>query len=309
MIEVVEPGALTSVQTAAGRPGWRHLGVHVGGAADPWSARLANRLVGNSDDAALLEVTLIGPVLRFSAETAVAIAGAPFEASLDGLPLPAGVGRQARAGSLLRMGAGGGARCWLAISGGIVVDPVLGSASTDLRSGFGGHEGRALREGDRLSFGASSIVTRRWIGIAPTGPIRIVAGTELGESLTGRSWIVGDEADRSGVRLDPGLGPGDDREVASAGLPLGAIQVPPDGRPIVMLADRPVTGGYVVPACVIRADIGRVAALRTGDRLELSLVSVADASVALRQAEAELAALFDAEAPPDDELGWSGALE
>ena len=93
MIEVVEPGALTSVQTADGRPGWRHLGVPVGGAADAWSARLANRLVDNADDAALLELTLHGPALRFQAATAVAITGARFDATLDGLPLPPFVGR------------------------------------------------------------------------------------------------------------------------------------------------------------------------------------------------------------------------
>ena len=164
MIEVIEPGALTSVQTAGGRPGWRHVGVPVGGAADAWSARLANRLVGNADDAALLELTLTGPSLRFEAKTSVALTGAAFDATLDGLPLPPFVGRRVRRGSVLRIGMGDGARGYLRVAGGIRVPAVLGSMATDLRTGFGGHEGRALRAGDRLEVGSPSASIRRWTG-------------------------------------------------------------------------------------------------------------------------------------------------
>ncbi|MGH2383193.1 MAG: biotin-dependent carboxyltransferase family protein [Candidatus Limnocylindria bacterium] len=310
MIEVVDAGVLTSVQTADGRPGWRHIGVPVGGAVDPWSARLANRLVGNPDDAALLEVTHDGPSLRFSAASAVALTGASFDAILDGLPLPANLGRRVRPGSLLRIGIGDGARAYLAVGGGIEVAPMLGSSSTDLRTGFGGHHGRALQAGDRLASGVSSAVIRRWAGHAPEGRIRIVAGPhDGGERLAGEEWMVGAEADRTGLRLDGPPLAADPPEVASMGLPLGAIQVPPDGRPIVMLADRPVTGGYPVPACVIRADIGRVAGLRPGDPVAFASVSMEEARAALRAYENELAALEDADASQDDELGWAGAIE
>jgi antagonist of KipI len=313
VIEVLEPGALTSVQTARGRPGWRRLGVPVGGSADAWSARLANRLVGNQDDAALLEITLIGPELRFETATAVALTGAAFDATLDGLPLPGFAGLPVRPGTLLRMGAGGGARGYLAISGGIQVASVLGSMATDLRSGFGGHEGRALRGGDRLAFGTSTGAHRRWTGRLRHGPIRIVDGPHVGllglDALTGASWVVGAEADRAGVRLDGPALRAAEQEVPSMGLPVGAIQVPPDGRPIVMLADRPVTGGYPVPACVIRADIGRVAALRTGDQVTFASVSVEEARAALLEIENELAAIEDVDASSGDELGWAGALE
>ena len=311
MIEVVEPGALTSVQTADGRPGSRHLGVPVGGAADAWSARLANRLVGNPDDAALFELTLSGPELRFDAETAVALTGADFEAYLDGLPLPPFIGRPAREGSLLRIGMGESARGYLAVSGGIQVPLVLGSMATDLRTGFGGLEGRALRAGDRIAFGPPSSSIRRWTGSTPAGPIRILPGPHHAlldvDGLTKAGWVVGIEADRTGVRLDGELVAAGEREVDSMGLPIGAIQVPSDGRPIVMLADRPVTGGYPVPACVIRADIGRLAALRTGDRVTFVSVSAEEALDALRELEDELAALDEAGAPPDHELGWAGA--
>ncbi|MFN2419439.1 MAG: biotin-dependent carboxyltransferase family protein [Candidatus Limnocylindria bacterium] len=310
MIEVLEPGALTSVQTANGRPGWRYLGVPAGGAADPWNARLANRLVGNADDAAVLEVTLHGPTLRFAASSTVALTGAHFDASLSGLPLPPDVGRHVRSGSLVRIGLGDGARGYLAVAGGIQVEPLLGSFSTDLRTGFGGHSGRALHVGDRLPCGPATGVTRRWTGRAPTGPIRIVAGPHAGaDQLAEHGWTVAAEADRAGVRLHGAWADGERAEVSSMGLPLGSIQVPPDGRPIVMLADRPVTGGYPVPACVIRADIGRIAALRPGDRVAFALVSTHDARAAFRHFEDELAALEDVEAPWDEEPAWAGALE
>ena len=313
MIEVVEAGALTSVQTAFGRPGWRHLGVPVGGAADAWSARLVNRLVGNPDDAALIEITLVGPTIRFEALTAIALTGAVFDATIDGLPLPPFVGRPLRAGSILRIGVGEGARAYLAFSGGIRVPSVLGSMSTDLRSGFGGHDGRALRAGDRLAVESASATARRWTGHTASGPIRIVPGPHHGvmsaDALVLASWVAGIEADRTGVRLEGPPLTAPVREVPSMGLPIGAIQVPPDGRPIVMLADRPVTGGYPVPACVIRADVGRVAALRTGDPVTFATVSPEEARDALREMEDQLAALDDAGAPPDDEPGWAGALD
>jgi 5-oxoprolinase (ATP-hydrolysing) subunit C len=313
VIEVIEPGALTSVQTAAGRPGWRHLGVPVGGAVDAWSARLANRLVGNPDDAALLEVTLLGPSLRFTARARVAITGARFEVSLDGLPFPDQVAGEVRAGSTLRIGEGEGARAYLAVAGGIEVELVLGSAATDLRSGFGGHEGRALQAGDVLTSGAGSGRARRWTGTREHGPIRIVDGPHAdrlaADAVTAPEWTVSPAADRAGVRFEGAALSPDEPEVASIGLPIGAIQVPPDGHPIVMLADRPVTGGYPVPACVIRADVGLVAWLRPGDAVRFVSVSHEAARAADRRAEDELAALADAEAPPDDELGWAGALE
>jgi len=313
MIEVVEPGSLTSVQAAGGRPGWRHLGVPVGGAADGWSARLANRLVGNADDAALLEVTLVGPTLRFVTRARVALAGARFEASLDGLAIASFVTHEAREGSTLRIGAGDGARAYLAMAGGIEVEPLLGSAATDLRSGFGGLEGRALRAGDVMALGPASDVARRWTGALPEGPIRIVDGPHVDSlgpgALADAEWTVSTAADRAAVRFDgPHLAPSES-DVASMGLPLGAIQVPPDGHPIVMLADRPVTGGYPVPGCVIGADVGRVARLRPGDTVRFASVSPQDARRAFRDREDELAALTEAGAPEDDELGWTGALE
>lgn len=311
-IEVLEPGLLTSIQDPFGRRDWRHVGVPVGGAADAWSARLANRLVGNPDGAAVLEMTAIGPTLRFARGAAVALTGA-MDATIEGSRLPPGIARAVRAGATVRVREGSDLRAYLAVRGGLVVPPILGSTSTDLRTGFGGLDGRALRAADRLAFGAFDAPLARWTGRAAAGPIRIVDGPHVdrcrADALTAATWRIGSEADRAGVRLDgPRLtvrGP----DVPSMGLPLGALQVPPDGRPIVMLADRPVTGGYPVPALVIGADVGRVARLRPGDEVTFASVSLDEARSAMRRATNELAALEVLDAPADDELGWAGSHE
>jgi len=309
VIEILEAGPLTSIQGAVGRRGWRHLGVPVGGAADAWSARLANRLVGNPDDAAVLEITLGGLVLTVDRPTRLALTG-----GLASMTVPANEARGIRAGALVRIDLGDGARGYLAVGGGIVVESVLGSTSTDLRTGFGGFEGRALRTGDRLPVGAASARTAlRWTGVEPAGPIRIVAGPHAhqlsSDGLRTHPWRISSRSDRTGARLEgPALPPADEG-IESIGLPAGAIQLPPDGQPIIALADRPVTGGYPVPAVVIGADLGRVARLRPGDELRLATVSMEEARGALRAAEKELAALEPLDAVDDDELRWVGSHE
>jgi len=306
-IEILESGPLTTVQDPFGRPGWRHVGVPVGGAADPWSARLANRLVGNPDEAPLLEITLGGALVGVDRPTWMALTGG-LRAEAGGVQLPIREAWQLRASSSVRIQSADGARGYLAIGGGLVVEAVLGSVATDLRTGFGGFDGRALHAGDRLEVGTMTGRPARWTGRASIGPIRIVAGPHP-ETLPDlvADWTVAVEADRTGVRLDgPRIGGG---ETPSMALPLGAIQVPPDGRPIVMLADRPVTGGYRVPASVIRADIGRVAQLRTGDALTFASVMVDEAIAALHGAEEELARIEPIDAGDDDGLAWAGSHE
>lgn len=321
-IEVLEPGLLTSVQDVAGRPGWRHLGVPVSGAADGFSARLANRLVGNLDDAPLLEATIIGPSLRVAAATLVGLAGAELEATLDGRSLAPGVSRPARPGAELRFGPRRArARAYLAFGGGIRVASVLGSASTDLRSGFGGQSGRALREGDVLELGEPSALARAARLAVPlageSGSIRVLAGPhadrfapDVMERLCAADWLVGAEADRAGVRLDgPAMDGAGAPEVPSLPLPLGAVQLPPDGRPIVMLADRPVTGGYPVVACVIRADIGRIAQLVPGEALRFALTTADAAREALRAQERLLDSLEPVAPEVGGDAAWAGSLD
>lgn len=296
-IEVLDGGLLTTVQDATGRPGWRRYGVQAAGAVDPSAAVLANRLTGNPDGAAVLEVTLLGPSLRISGPARIGLAGADLGATLDGKPLAPG---SSRSGRLIRFDERrNGARAYLAVAGGIEVDQVLGSPSTDLRSGFGGLGGRALRTGDRLEVGMAGggvpAVSRR----PATGPIRILPGPHLDrfapgamERLCETAWTVASEADRMGYRLDgAAIEHGATPDVPSLGLPLGAVQVPPDGRPIIMLADRPVTGGYPVIGCVPAADVGRVAQLLPGEALRFARMGIGQASAL------------------EGDAAWAGALE
>ena len=310
-IEVLEPGALTTVQDPVGRPRWRHLGVPVGGAADRWSARLANRLVGNAETDAGIEVTLSGPVLRFETPSTIALVGR-LDATVDGLPLAPARARTLRAGSVVRIGSGPDARGFLAIAGGIDLPRVLGSASTDLRTGFGGYDGRALQVGDRAPIGRPAGGAARWTGAGAEGPIRVVPGPHVDlvgtRGLGDARWNIGAEADRTGIRLDgpqiTDLGP----EIDSMGIPEGAIQVPPDGRPIVMLADRPVTGGYPVPWVVIAADVGRLARLRPGTDVRFVEVTFDEARAAWLEAERQLTAVESLDADEGDVPGgWAGS--
>jgi biotin-dependent carboxylase-like uncharacterized protein len=337
-VEVLEPGLLTSVQDPFGRPGWRRYGVPVTGAADAFSARLANRLVGNPDAATLLEVTLLGPTLRLTAPAAVGLAGADLGAEVDRVPLAPGRAMRVRAGATIRFGsARRGLRAYLAFAGGIAEPIVLGSRATDLRSGFGGHEGRRLAAGDRLMLGDARqrplLRRARSLTDAPEGPIRVTKGPHVDrfaagalDAILATKWTVRVDSDRAGVRLDGApLVHADpsSAEIAPVGLPLGAIQVPADGRPILALVDRPVTGGYPVIACIARADVARVAQLGAGAEVRFAVVDVATAVAALRAREAELDDLEAAD-PPDEhahgepdagdaeadtDAGWAGSLD
>lgn len=277
-IEVLDGGLLTSIQDATGRPGWRRYGVQAAGALDVEAAADANRLAGNSHSAAVLEITLLGPTLRLQVPATVGLAGADLGATLDGRPLSpgsSGIGREIAFGERRN-----GARAYLAVAGGIAIQPVLGSASTDLRSGFGGLHGRALRQGDRLPIGIGDPgpPTARRATPARVGPIRLLPGPHGDrfeeaalDRLCETAWSVSADADRMGYRLEGRpIARRERSELPSVGLPLGAVQVPPDGLPIVMLADRPVTGGYPVLACVARADIGRLAQLLPGDAVRFT---------------------------------------
>jgi biotin-dependent carboxylase-like uncharacterized protein len=314
---------MTTIQDATGRPGFARYGVPAGGACDPWSARLANRLVGNADDSPLLEATLEGPSLRFeiARPRVVAITGADLGARLDGITLRPDEPRVARPGSVLRCtGRVSGLRAYLAIAGGFAVEHVLGSAATDLRSGFGGVDGRALRTGDRLSIASAGAPEPPRVAAdtiaATSSVIRVLEGPHRErfapaafEALCEADWTVSEAADRTGMRLEGGTiqlrGPG--VEVASLGLPAGAIQVPPDARPIVMLADRPVTGGYAVLACMAQADLGYAAQLAPGDEVRFVAITPDEAIDALRQRWAPLERLETVAANGRD-AEWAGAL-
>jgi KipI family sensor histidine kinase inhibitor len=289
LIEVVRPGPLALV-TDLGRPGYGHLGVPRSGAADPDSLRLANRLTGNPEDAAAVELTLGGAVLRFGDPAWIALTGAPAPVRLDCGPGPGddsglGVPFAVPAGATLTVGTPAtGVRSYLAVRGGVAVAPVLGSRSRDTLSGIGP---APLRAGDRLRAGSTAACGPIVADLAPQaaatpGPaeLRVVAGPrddwftpEARHRLRTAVYQVTSDSNRSGVRLSgPDLPRARAGELASEGMPLGALQVPPGGGPILFLADHPVTGGYPVIAVVATADIGRAAQLRPGDTVRFRLV-------------------------------------
>lgn len=305
-IDVARPGALTTVQDL-GRRGFGAAGVPRGGAADPWAARRANRLVGNPDGEALLEITLMGPTLRFDAAATVALVGDLFAAVVDGRAVPFGEPIALGAGAELAIGrARDGVRAWLAIAGGLDAPVVLGSRSTDLAGGFGGHEGRALRVGDRIPiFPATESRPRprpRERALADSSPgsetvLRVLPGADEGllargarDLLLDAIFTVSPHSDRRGVRLAGASVPlAAHPPLRSQGTLPGAVQMPPSGEPIVLGVDAPVTGGYPWVAQVIAADVGRLAHLAPGARVRFAYVDFAEAERALAERERELA--------------------
>lgn len=298
------------------------------GACDPWGLAQANLLVGNEPRAAAIEVTVSGPELRVLLDCVVGIGGADLGAYVpeEYRDLPPGGAHLVRGGTSVRfrgstprdatiVGADGelgetaGIRSYLAFAGGVDVPEVLGSRSTYVAGGLGGLEGRALRRGDRVAaLGSGDLggAGRVWpvrVGRPPydaTSPLRVVAGPHA-DLLGGRvlermleiAWIVQPESDRRGLRLAPGEQGGIDPapgEIVSLPMVWGAVQIPPDGRPIILLADHQTVGGYPVAAVIVRADWPRLGQLGAGSAARFTLVSVEDAQRAWREQHAELEA-------------------
>ncbi|MEU9339275.1 biotin-dependent carboxyltransferase family protein [Streptomyces sp. NPDC048290] len=273
-LAVVRAGALTTVQDL-GRPGHAHLGVPHSGALDAPAAALVNRLVGNPVDAAVLETTLTGCALRPRSPLVAAVGGAPGPVTVDGRPVPWGAPVRVPAGALLDVGpAVAGVRGYVAVSGGIAVEPVLGSRSTDLLSGLGPPP---LTDGTVLPLGpVTGPPARVDTAPQPGPPAELILRVALGprddwftrhavRTLTTRAYRVAAASNRIGLRTEgPALERAVPGELPSEGLVLGAVQVPPDGRPVVFLADHPTTGGYPVIAVVTVADLPATAQARPG---------------------------------------------
>ena len=273
-LEILDAGPLTTVQDL-GRHGWADAGVSPSGAADLELHRLANRLVGNDESAATLEVTAGGLRARASADLVVAVAGPEAEVTVDGREV--GTMRSVRVDRDRELRVGRphhGLRHLLAVRGGIDVPPVLGSRSTDVLCGLGPPR---LSSGDRLDVGDLVVGPVPAVDVAPwrypVGPVELVPGPRddhltpaARTTLRTAVWTVASDTDRVAVRLrGPALASTDPgREHPSEGLVRGAVQVPPDGQPIVFLADHPVTGGYPTVAVVAEAHLGRLAQLAPG---------------------------------------------
>lgn len=293
MIRVLAPGALTTVQDL-GRPGYGALGVPPAGAMDPWELRAANLLAGNPQDAAGLECTLSGPTLRFQADAVIALCGARFDATLDGEAALHGEAFYVREGQTLAIGrARDGTRCYLAVRGGIDVEPVLGSRSTDVASGIGPPP---LRGGDvlRAGRGGDARLRRLRTGVRTGASMRAVPGPQealFPSDARGAFWSgefrVSPRSDRTGVRLE-GIPIAGGADLLPEGTAHGTVQVPAGGEPIVLGPERPITGGYTKIATVITADMSLIAQARPGDVVRLRRVSIEEARAAWLERERAL---------------------
>jgi KipI family sensor histidine kinase inhibitor len=307
-LEVIRPGLLTTVQDR-GRIGAQKFGVPVSGAMDEVALRVGNVLVANPDGTAGLEITMAGPAIRFLADAVLALTGAEVDADLDGEPVPWYESFHVRAGQVLEIrSCTRGFRAYLTVAGGIDVPIALGSRSTCLVAGFGGFEGRALRAGDRLPVGrpapgrhlAGRLAPPEWRpDWSQPATIRVVPGPQA-EAFTegGRrtflesTYEVTPQVDRMGCRLaGPRVEHGGAADILSDWIPPGGVQVPGNGQPIILLADRQTTGGYTKIATVIGPDIRRVAQQRPGNVLAFRAVPVEEAERIARELERALAAL------------------
>jgi KipI family sensor histidine kinase inhibitor len=287
-LTVLDGGLLTTVQDL-GRRGYQRYGVPVAGAMDAFALQAANRLVGNAPGEAALEITVAGPRLQASDNCLVAVTGGDLGPMVNGRPLPMWLAVFVRRGSVLDFaGQRTGARAYLAVAGGIAVPPVLGSRATYLSGGFGGYQGRALRAGDVLPLGRAPAdllalagqelppEARPAYAEAPT--VRAIPGPQddyfTAEALAtffSSEYVVSATADRMGYRLQgPHLAHRGAAEIISAGVVTGAVQVPADGQPIVLMADHQTSGGYPVIATVLSADIPLLAQCLPGSRLRFA---------------------------------------
>ena len=281
-IAVLAPGLLTTVQDL-GREGFGPLGVSPSGTADPVSLRIGNRLVGNAESAAALEMTLLGGTFQFPQGAVVALTGSDFGATLDDAPVAPWRSFEARPGQTLRFGpTRSGARCYLCVCGGIDVKKFLGSASTHLLSGLGGHEGRALRKGDVLKVGAGrGRFRKRTVSLgalqrlSPRKVLRLTPGPQSEwfpeasqQTFYGSTYRVAEESNRMGLRLEgPAIPEGAHGEMISEGVSLGAVQIAAGGQPIILFVEQQTTGGYAKIANVISADLHSLGQLRPRDEI------------------------------------------
>ena len=304
VIHVQTPGLLTTVQDR-GREGFGPLGISPSGAADPISLQLGNRLVANPESAAGLEMTLLGGTFHFPETAVVSLTGSDFGATLNGAAVEPWTSVEVRPGQTLRLGATRtGARCYLCVQGGIAVKPFLGSASTHILSGIGGFQGRPLRKGDVLEIGSSTApYHKRTIApqvrdrLSPYGALRVTPGPQLDwfpESsqcaFHTATYRIGEQSNRMGLRLEgPPVLLSAAGQMITEGVSLGAVQVPPEGLPIILFVEQQTTGGYPIIANVISADLHRVGQLRPRDEIRFEQVDFETARSLLIEQEKLLA--------------------
>jgi antagonist of KipI len=300
-ILILKPGLLTTIQDA-GRPGLGRFGVPYSGAMDPLAFRLANRLVGNSERLPVLEITAVGPELEFQQDTYFALAGGNLSPTLEGRALDTWQSHVARGGEAMRFGVRRqGARCYLAVAGGFQIAPVLGSAATDLDSGFGGRDGKPLRSKQILEIGEQKGRQKarvRWDFFGQYSDpfdIRFVREEEplFEEEALARfkaGWYrVSKRSNRMGYRLHgPAVASNVAGDLISEAIPPGTIQIPVGGEPILLMVDRPSVGGYPRIGYVIRADLPKAGQLWVGHTIRFREIKRNEAHCLVAEQEAML---------------------
>ena len=305
-IHVLRPGLLTTIQDL-GRAGYQRFGVSVSGVMDPWAFIVGNRLLGNPDHAAGLEITIQGPELLFEQASSIAITGADLSPTSDGLTIPMWTVVALQAGSRLQFGMRRqGARAYLTVAGGIDCPLMLGSRSTHVRSGLGGLAGRALKKWDQVGVGPVRTAGARYAGRTfpeshrpryyPAPTVRVMPGPQADrftegalQTLAGSPYRLTSESDRMGYRLQGSkLIHHTSTDIVSDAVSAGCIQVPADQQPILLMADCHTTGGYAKLATMIAADRSLAAQLSPGDTLSFAIITAEEASTLLRSAYAEL---------------------
>ena len=303
IFEVIQPGPLTAIQDI-GRSGYQQFGVPTSGALDNYAYRISNLLVGNAEEAAALEITLFGCQLRALRETMIAITGADLAVTVNGAPAPVWESLSLKQGDVLSFPRlGSGCRAYLAVAGGIAIPKVMKSASTYTKAGIGGFGGRPLQKGDILQAnqGATFVkvvrVPSEYIPVYRNQvEIRVIPGpqddlfTEEGIStFLNSDYTVSAQADRMGYRLEgPRIQHREGADIISDGIPLGAVQVPGDGLPIILLVDRQTTGGYTKIATTISVDIPRIAQAKPGDKINFKKVDEEQAVALLKKYEQQM---------------------
>jgi len=304
LLEILSPGILSSLQDT-GRTGFGQIGVAPSGAADNYACRVGNLLVGNLENAAAVEVTLMGFRARFRCETVFALTGADLQPSLNGQPLPLWTVCRAAPGDILDMPSPAcGCRAYLSVGGGFHVPAVMGSRATNIGAGFGGHEGRALQAGDivqshdpqqymhtaqrSLPDTLRAVPVSDWVLRVLPGPQENQFPARSRVLFHETTYAVSGSSDRTGVRLEgPALPkqPGAPDSILSEGILGGAIQVPGDGKPIILMNET-VTGGYCKIAVVITADLPLLGQVAPGDTVRFQATDLPSALALLRRVEA-----------------------
>jgi biotin-dependent carboxylase-like uncharacterized protein len=322
MIEILSSGLMNSVQDL-GRPGYLDQGIGRGGAMDADALRIGNLMVGNAENAAGIEISIFPFRLRFHAPCLFAVTGAMGATALNNTTLPPWWSRTAETGDELRIDAPReGARAYVSFAGGIDLPLVLGSRATDLKSIFGGLEGRTLTRGDRLQLGAATVELKQpnGFGVDPTmfredaHSLRFMPGAEFSaftedarQSLLSTQWRVSRENNRQGMRLEgPALALTQKLELFSHGIMPGTIQVPPSGQPVIQLAEANTCGGYPKLGHVIEPDLWKLAQLPTGAAFTFIEVTREQAVAAIREAELKIRRLRNLVPIPQTKLLKAG---